>query len=88
MEILGNLNVSTNGLNNNTPAFEQLTNVNTVFLCTNIFGVCVWTICTDVKLPCLVDGCFSGFFYFALQLQGAPGAWIGQGPTKTPIQCL
>ena len=41
MEILGNLNVSTNGLNNNTPAVEQLTNVNTVFLRTNIFGVCV-----------------------------------------------
>ena len=51
-------------------------------------GVCVWTSCTDVKLPCLVDGCFSWFFYFALQLQGAPGAWIGQVPTKTPIQCL
>ena len=33
--------------------------------------VCVWTICTDVKLPCLVDGCFSWFFYFALQSQGA-----------------
>lgn len=43
MEILGNLNVSTNGLNNNTPAVEQLTNVNTVFLRTNIFGVCVCT---------------------------------------------
>jgi hypothetical protein len=23
-----------------------------------------------------------------LRLQGAPGAWIGQVPTKTPIQCL
>ena len=25
--------------------------------------VCVWTICTDVKLPCLVDGCFSILHY-------------------------
>ena len=39
-----------------------------------LHDVCVGTICTDVKLPCLVDGCFSCFFYFALQLQGAQKA--------------
>ena len=54
--------------------------------------VCVWTICTDVKL---LSGT-SVHFYFVLCsrfsafifMQGAPGAWIGQVPTKTPIQCL
>ena len=37
---------------------------------------------------CLVDGFVLCLLDFELCLQGAPGAWIGQVPTKTPIQCL
>ena len=37
---------------------------------------------------CLVDGFGLYLLEFELYLQGAPGAWIGQVPTKTPIQCL
>ena len=40
-EISSNFNVSTNGLNNNTPAFDQSTNFNNEFICTNIFSMCV-----------------------------------------------
>ena len=70
MEILGNLNVSTNGLNNNTPAFGQLTNVNTVFLCTNIFGVCVDHLHRCKTSFCLVDGFVLCLPDFELCLQG------------------
>ena len=56
-------------------------------------AVCDSVVCVDhlhrCKTSfCLVDGFVLCLLDFELCLQGAPGAWIGQVPTKTPIQCL
>ena len=51
-------------------------------------GVCVDHLHRCKTSFCLVDGFVLCLLDFELCLQGAPGAWIGQVPTKTPIQCL
>ena len=49
--------------------------------------MCVCNIWIDVKLLSLFLPLSSPFLILN-SMQGAPGAWIGQVPTKTPIQCL
>ena len=50
--------------------------------------MCVWNIWKDVKLHVAWWWMIFVILVFESFLQGAPEAWIGQVPTKTPIQCL